>query len=48
VVKVAKMAKAVAAYMARAAEKFRRKALATTNIVVFVETSRFRRMIPDI
>lgn len=36
------MAEAVATYTARAAEKMRRQGLATANLVVFVETNRFR------
>ena len=36
------MAEAIATYTARAAEKMRRQGLATANLLVFVETNRFR------
>ena len=36
------MAEAVATYVARAAEKMRRQRLATSSLIVFVETNRFR------
>lgn len=42
VLKATEMAEVVATYTARAAEKMRRQGLATGNIVVFVETNRFR------
>ena len=42
VLRVTEMAEAVATYTARAAEKMRRQGLATANLVVFVETNRFR------
>ena len=43
----AEMAEAVAAYTARAAEKMRRQRLATSSLIVFVETSRFRAADPQ-
>ena len=42
VLRATEMAEAVATYTARAAEKMRRQGLATANLVVFVETNRFR------
>jgi DNA polymerase V len=39
---VAELREAVASYAARAAEKLRRQRLATTHLMVFVETNRFK------
>lgn len=41
------MQEAVASHMSRAAEKMRRQRLATANIVVFIETNRFRPQDPQ-
>jgi DNA polymerase V len=41
------LAEAVAVYVARAAERMRRQHLATANLVVFVETNRFKPSDPQ-
>ncbi len=45
--KLEEMQEAVASHMSRAAEKMRSQGLATANIIVFVETNRFRPQDPQ-